>query len=466
MMRKYLLLGISLVFLFGACKSTKSAEEADAQNPENQEEVAENKDGQSDDRNGAENSSEKKDDAAKTAAEISAALAASGKESEVLSDEELEERKRVLKQMEKERKEDAERRKRERTDKYLGVVYTPEKKCELKSGKVKVVLTGNHASFNIYAISANGKQTPIFSAADAFRSSYFSLLIGRREYKLNSAGIVASQIRKREDGVQIAYRIEKDLQITLDFSTLASVAGEPDDIVRITVYTTNFMKDRQVLALKAVLDTVLGEPLDYHFESASGMKIDSERQFVSFDEERYFISSNTKVSAQFLTNGKTVHVPQTVSFANKDVLADSLWTPVIRDYRGFNMALSYNNSAMCINWPYYTVEPGETVAFNFYVCVATDGEKPRGQLFVDSLVDETRTIETFAGAAELSVRKPDVDFVVAPITENQLDPEYIQKLIDRINSLNSDPKLVDRTEVRQLNAELDAILDRLRRMNQ
>ncbi|MBQ7158716.1 MAG: hypothetical protein IJS09_04725, partial [Treponema sp.] len=379
---------------------------------------------------------------------------------------EREERKKVRKEMEKARKADAARHKRERTDKYLGVVYTPESRVDLKSGKVHVVLSGNHASFNIYAVSENGRETPILATTDGFRSSFFSLLIGRREYRLNRAGIVSSQIRKREDGAQIAYRIEKNLQITLDFSTLASVAGEPDDIVKITVYTTNFMKNRQVLALRAVLDTMLGESLDYHFVTATGQKIDSERQFVLFDDERYFVSTNTKTSAQFLTNGKTVDVPQTVSFANKDVLADSMWTPVIRDTRGFNTALSYNNSAMCINWPYYSVEPGETAALTFYICIGTDGEEPKGQQFVDSLVDETRVIETFAGSAELSVRKPDVDFVVAPITENQLDPEYIQKLIDRINSLNSDPKLVDRTEVRQLNAELDAILERLRRMNQ
>lgn len=382
-----------------------------------------------------------------------------------LSPEEIEERERILKETEAAKKADAKRREREVTDKYLGVVYTPEKKCQLESGKVRLVLKKNTGSFNIYAIDSKKKAIPVFASNDGFRSTYFSVLIGKREYRLNQASRVTAQVRQRDEGAQLAYRLEKDLQIVLDFSIHASVAGAEDDIVKITVYTTNLTKNRQVLALKAVFDTVLGENLLYHFVTSMGQKITSERQIIAFDKEKYFISTNSKTSAQFLLTGKSIPTPQTVSFANRDIIEHSLWTPVIREERGFSTALTYNNSAMCVNWPYYSVEPGETTSFTFYICLATDGDTPKGSDFLASLVDDPRTVETFA-ANEIVVHKPEVDFVVAPITENQLDPEYIQNLIDRINALNSDPKVVDRTEVRQLNAELDAILERLRRMKQ
>lgn len=471
MIRRCLILFLSLMVVCASCKSTKAAAESGSAEKETaQEAPAENespKESAPSEAEGGASAGTAAADAGVAAAAGTGAVAAAGAiaEEPPLSEEEQEEREQIRKELEAQKKADEKKRKREQTDKYLGVVYTPERSCELKSGKVRVVLTGNTGSFNIYAIDAKNREIPVLAEADGFRSTYFSVLVGKDEYRLNREARVSSQVRKRDEGAQIAYRLEKDLQIILDFSTLASVAGEADDVVKVTVYTTNLTKNRQVLALKAVFDTVLGENLDYHFVTATGKKIPAERQIANFDKDTYFISTNEKVTAQFLLAGKSIPEPQVVSFANKDIIANSMWTPVVREERGFSTALSYSNSAMCVNWPYYSVESGETTSFTFYICIATEGDAPKGEQFLASLTDDAKTVETFAGANNLVVRKPDVDFVVAPITEYQLDPEYIQKLIDRINSLNSDPNLVDRTEVRQLNAELDAILDKLRRMH-
>lgn len=50
------------------------------------------------------------------------------------------------------------------------------------------------------------------------------------------------------------------------------------------------------------------------------------------------------------------------------------------------------------------------------------------------------------------------------VSEKQIDPEYIQDLLDRIAELENDTALVDRAEINRLNAELDAILSQLRSM--
>ena len=393
--------------------------------------------------------------------------AVDSEEPKKLTKEEKAEAARLLKEAKKARKADEKRRKREVTDKYLGVVYTPESKYDLKSGKVHVALRGSTGSFNIYAIDSKNKETAIFSTADDSSTSYFSVLIGRREYRLNKTASVSSQVRDRDDGGQIAYQVGKDLQIVLDFSTASSVVGGEDDIVKIAVYTTNLSENRQVLAMKAVLDTILGENLDYHFVTASGKKISDETQLLDFKAERYFVSTNEKVSAQFLLDGKTILSPDSISFANRDFLVHGSWIPVITESKSFSAVLSYNNSAVCINWPYYGVEAGETSSFTFYIALATDREQPKGLDFVDTLTDDSQRMQAVDGSkAGITVKKPDVDFIVAPITDEQLDPAYIQNLIDRINALSSDPALVDRTELRQLNAELDAIMERIRYLHQ
>ena len=384
----------------------------------------------------------------------------------IITEQQEEEIAQAEKEARQAEKEDRKRRRHERTDSYLGVVYTPEKKVNMKNGRVRVVLRGKTGSFNVYAIDEKGKETAIFSAADDSSSTYFSVLVGKREYRLNRAASIDTEVRLLDDGAQIAYTLPQVFQTVVDFSTVASTVGGEDDIVKISVYTTNLAENRQTLAIKALLDTVLGENMPYHFVTAQKERIFGEKQFTSFSGNRYFNSGNGKITAQFLVEGKTILSPQTVSFANRDDLTEGLWFPVIQDEKSFSNILAYSNSAMCINWPYFSVEAGETSNFTFYIAVATDEEEPKGLNFVDTIADSSQFTQAVDGAkSELTVKKPDADFVLPPITDDKLDPAYIQNLIDRINALNSDPKLVDRTEVRQLNAELDAILERIRQLN-
>ena len=63
-------------------------------------------------------------------------------------------------------------------------------------------------------------------------------------------------------------------------------------------------------------------------------------------------------------------------------------------------------------------------------------------------------------------RKPYTgSYPLSSVTKAQLDPEYIQNLLDRIADLESDPALVDKGEVKRLNDELDAILAVIRSTN-
>ena len=57
---------------------------------------------------------------------------------------------------------------------------------------------------------------------------------------------------------------------------------------------------------------------------------------------------------------------------------------------------------------------------------------------------------------------PTVDFYIKNMTQEHLTPEYIQSLLDRIAALEEDSPSLNRQELLQLNAELDAILTYLR----
>ncbi len=379
-----------------------------------------------------------------------------------------------------------------RTDPYLKMDYYPVKKLTLKSDKVRISLMKNTYSFNIYAVDEAGNAVPVLSSYDDSSSSFISAMIGKSEYRLNREAGVTAEVRQMDKRCQIAYRIPETVQVTVDFMPLASVKGQENDMVKVTVYTTNISKKNIDISLKALLDTILGENTECHFITGSKLKVSKEVMFETMREEKWLLTSNGKTSAQFIFAGKGISDPVQVTLANKDLLsASSAWRPKVSFDRSFSSVTAYNNSAINVNWAPVKLAPEETKENTFYIAVGTDKNEPKGEAFLKSLgfedvvveneekddenippevekfdeivvPDEDKPLKRTEITVESPAKQTGVDFIVPPVTDKQLDLEYIQNLIDRINSLNSDPNLVDRSEVRRLNAELDAILEKIR----
>ena len=84
-----------------------------------------------------------------------------------------------------------------------------------------------------------------------------------------------------------------------------------------------------------------------------------------------------------------------------------------------------------------------------------------------SIDDEVENISETSNVTEIDSLEtpaeiPTVDFYIKNMQKEHLTPEYIQSLLDRIEALEEDSPSLNRQELLQLNAELDAILTYLR----
>ncbi len=138
---------------------------------------------------------------------------------------------------------------------------------------------------------------------------------------------------------------------------------------------------------------------------------------------------------------------------------------MLRKGRGFTNNRSYDNSAIMVKWPSFNAIVDAKTENTFYIAVASNGEAPRGLYYVDNI----KLAESVAPVQPEETeqkgnrdKRTDVDFIIPPIKDYQLDPGYIQDLIDRIDALQSTDQ-VDQKTISRLNAELDAILEKLRR---
>lgn len=262
-----------------------------------------------------------------------------------------------------------------------------------------------------------------------------------------------------------------------------------EDIIRVRLYTIPIDKKYHSVSIKAILDTVPGEGSSVHFTTNHGTKIRNETEFSNLEMavERTIVVNSDITTFQFIFDGEGVSPVSSVVMANTDQLYKMHWSPIIRKGRGFTNIRGYDDSAVMVSWPEFSPPPEKYTEHTFYISAATNDEEPKGLYYIDgvdfALQEEARRLKAQKDAEVRSQRKPysqtqaittqkksrensdkrsNVEFVVPPIKDYQLDPEYIQRLIDRIDALQSS-KNVDHEEVARLNAELDAILEKLRK---
>ena len=395
------------------------------------------------------------------------------------------EEKRILKEQKKQRK-----------DLYTGWVYIPERKFSITKDDIKIEMNGSTGTFGLYAIPEVGSPVPLLSNYDSNTSTFFTVKIGRKEYRLNRENGVKSEARRTPYGAQMAYTISGQAQVVVDFSFMPSIATSSRvDMLRVTVYTINLGKHTQAFTVKSVFDTVLGENTASHFSTAAKSRINSESQFASMDEELWVRSANEQTAVQFLLHGKGITEPTRVTLANKDSLALPVWIPQIQDTKSFSSVISYNNSAVGINWKTGYLDPSRTSVITFYISVGIEGNEPAGKDFLAALAEgktalsakippafATTTVppdpaqvseeeiatayyenmpavaedsDAFAKVSETGSSSSGKDII---ITKEKLDPEYIQRLLDHIAELENDGEVVNQAEIDYLNDELDAIL--------
>lgn len=356
---------------------------------------------------------------------------------------------------------------------------------EIEKDDIRLILDGNAGTFAIYGVGEKGNYIPLLSTYDAYSSSYFSVKVGSKEYKLQSNIDIKTEARNTPLGAQMAYYISEEVQVVLDFSIMPSIATSSRmDMIRVTVFVINIGRNIQSFAVKGVFDTVLGENTTSHFSTSLHSSINSEIQFQSMDEELWVRSSNPEAAIQFLLGGKEISKIETVTLASRDKIDTSTWIPSVMTARSFNSVTSYNNSAIAVNWPASYLDTFRTSNYGFYISVATGMNAPAGQQFLKDLENGKTALGTAATSNPsktsvapdpIPLSKEEYDSITPSILDNlptsskeafvktreMMDADYIQDLIDHIQILQDDENEVDKAELDSLNEELDTILKRL-----
>ena len=396
--------------------------------------------------------------------------------------------------------------KTKKTSKNKGNPFS-QKKINHTVGNIKLYLNGKLGTYNISVLDDKAVAYNVLETYDECTSSFFSLLIGTKEYKLSDKTGISVAARSTENGGQLLYSVQKLANVIVDFTCIKSEPQKAEDIVQVTVSVQNITKRLEAYGIKAVLDTVLGERFSAHFYDKEKL-INYELQVKNFDDLKSISSRNSKAAMEVLFACADASLPEVFSLANKDVFTLPGWIPSCGDGKPFDSVFSYNNSAVGLNWSPVKVNPEESFSVKFYIALSTDGRPSPGEEFVklyekkqeelkeaERLEKESKAdddVQSKNGAENNNVYKNIVssesesvkkvpkpsaqpekktqnsslpeEKSLKPVSKSQLDPVYIQKLIDKIEKLDPNSTL-ERSEFLLLNDELDSIIEALEKEN-
>ncbi len=365
---------------------------------------------------------------------------------------------------------------------------TIKKAIKINKGNLCIDVREKSGTFGIYVKDMDGNLIPIISDFDEYSSTFFGLEINKAFYKLNTAGGIKSTVTTTDNKAVFEYKIDNVASVIISMTCISSESDVPADTIRFDMKVTNTGKKQQIMGLRSVFDTVLGENTGIHFSTDQKKKINTEMILSPINNEKWISCTDGKNTAVFIIGGNRVERPDVVCLANKDVLGQLIWDPSIVAGRSFSSVISYNNSAIGFSWRLVRLMPFKSFSKRFYIVIGTNNQQPRTASFLfndiqksnietpsvssqqEKIISESenrqkKTIEQPAQQEQKINRKSkinDAEFDVNSITSEQLDPVYVQNLIDKINSLETEDESINREELLKLNTELDAILKKLR----
>ena len=345
---------------------------------------------------------------------------------------------------------------------FTVMAFAPATTLDKRLGDFVLQVSDDVGAFNIrYAPEKSSSSTNFFVSHNDYATTYFSVLVDDTAYQLRRGSISSIQLVDQNDGAGLVFKIRDKLNVAVNLTPVADVISSGQGAVKVEVVLENISSTTLNVALKGIFDTILGENSGVHFVTARYPYVSTEASFSDMEQLQWVRSSNGNESIQFLFEGNGISSPKMVVLANKDVVTSDSWMPIIKTGRTFNSVFSYNNSAICALWDKMSLTPSTKGAVTFYITLASKAKIPPTASFLGPKQGAGNLTD---GDKILYTDEYGVVYTVGDITDSMLNMQYINDLLDRIRNLEEDPAHIDRNELLRLNAELDAILEKARRL--
>ncbi len=334
----------------------------------------------------------------------------------------------------------------------------------LQDGTVRMETVRESGAVLFYVV--NGKKTyPAVKTSEYGQSNYLSIFSGAKEYRLNKFGHCSYSYDVTTSSITETMLV-KDIAEVVAVYQLDKYSPKDKDTncVRVNISIKNLAQKKAVLALKAVYNLCLGENRSAHYSTATNKAIGSEYLMIPSKQDPWIISSDGQNAVEFVLYGKNVTPPKKAVMANKDVI--DLSTPITLFNPGntFHSILSYNDSALALFWDPVEIEKDSIVSYSYAINFSDSDFQNSGKEVLEDASAKPAEVEERQAAKNLKVTqgKEPLAMPEGSVDPSKLNMEYVQQLINHINSLEQGDPSLNTMKIQQLQTELDEILKVLR----
>lgn len=334
----------------------------------------------------------------------------------------------------------------------------------LQDGTVRMETVRESGAVLFYVV--NGKKTyPAVKTSEYGQSNYLSIFSGAKEYRLNKFGHCSYSYDVTTSSITETMLV-KDIAEVVAVYQLDKYSPKDNDTncVRVNISIKNLAQKKAVLALKAVYNLCLGENRSAHYSTATNKAIGSEYLMIPSKQDPWIISSDGQNAVEFVLYGKNVTPPKKAVMANKDVI--DLSTPITLFNPGntFHSILSYNDSALALFWDPVEIEKNSIVSYSYAINFSDSDFQNSGKEVLEEASAKPAEVEERQAAKNLKVTqgKEPLAMPEGSVDPSKLNMEYVQQLINHINSLEQGDPSLNTMKIQQLQTELDEILKVLR----
>lgn len=319
-------------------------------------------------------------------------------------------------------------------------------KFELTGGSLKLVMYPEIGSFSLYQLSDVGKNRyeALLEDRNYGTTNWFSVLSEGRVFKLGKRSGKPVGFEPTEHGARFIFTMTDDFQAVQEFSLVANRATGTPSALLIETRIENTSGREMTFALKALLDTMLGETEGIHFFTDKRNRISSETRLqTGIDPDTVIVSRKGDMSVALILDSDIVTRPEAVIASNWERLNTLTWKPAFLEGRSFNTLYSIQDSALLALWPEMKIAPNA-----MYVVRTVIGPYLEGAVYGSSTLAVSSTAVLADAAFSVS----------ESLTEHERQLR-IRDLLDRIAKVEKNPDRASDEELVQLNRELDALLE-------
>lgn len=313
-----------------------------------------------------------------------------------------------------------------------GISWVQALPAELFSGDYRLSVYPETGSFSLARLSPTGKNRyeALFEDRNSASTNWFSVFSNGRVFALVPRGGNKPSVIAEDSSITVIFVPSDDFQVTQRFSFI----GSPSEAnVSLSIVTTveNTSGKTGTFALKALIDTNLGETQGVHFKTDRRERLSSETELLPAQIKDRWLSSPGKTHDLVFPFASWPIMPERIVIANWERLKTLSWNPPVVEGRSFNTLYSVSDSALLFLWPQQTVGANKTLS----AAMTLGG----GMGAAASFVNNTSSVD---------------ELIVAGGNRN----EVIERILARIAEIERNPESASDAELQQLNELLDTYL--------